>query len=117
MPRGVGAPDDGGEMIERRVSDLVNAQDRVERAALAFVREFDAVDVVRRGARLFGYGENLILGHIDELRVRIDEAADQPWAGNAVDLWTLPRHPLAGTGPEIAARRQALRNPTLDAAF
>src|SRR5262245_26965653 len=42
MARRVGASHDLGEVIERPIFDVVDTEDGVERATLAFVREFDA---------------------------------------------------------------------------
>ena len=112
---GVGAPDDGGEMVECRIPDAVDAQDGVEGAALAFVGEFDSVDVVRRSANLIGDVENGLGGNVDELRLRIDEAPDQPRTGDAVDLRTLARDPFARRRADRAAGRQPVCDPAGDA--
>ena len=69
------------------------------------MREFHPVDVVGNSTHLFGNGKNLVFRGIDEFSVGIDEALDQPGAGNAVDLRVFPRHPLAWSGPDVAARR------------
>ena len=42
MPRRIGAPNDGREMIKRGILDVVDAQDGIERAAFALMCEFDA---------------------------------------------------------------------------
>src|SRR5262249_52821926 len=107
---------DRGEAIERRVPDAVVMDDRVERAALADMAELDAVDVVWRGALLFRDREHLVHRHVDELGFRIDEARDQPRAGDAVDLWALARHPLVVPGSQLLARRQGVLGPARDAA-
>src|SRR5437868_3702198 len=96
-------------MIERRLLDVVDAQDGIERAAFTLVREFHPIDVVRNPSGPLGNGNNLILRDVDEFCSGVDEAPDQPWAGNAVDLWALSRHPLARTGADVAARRQSLQ--------
>src|SRR5437660_12398796 len=104
-------------MIERRVINVVDAQDGIERAALTLVREFHPIDVVGRSTRLERNGNNLVLRNVDEFCTGIDEATDQPRAGNSVDLRAFPRHPLAGTGADVAARRQSLLDPIAEAAF
>src|SRR3954469_23433863 len=101
-------------MVERRILDAVDAQDGVERAALAFVREFDPVDVVGRSARLFGDVEHILGRDVNELRLRIDETPDQPWTSDAIDLRVLSRHPLAWRWAQRPARRQTLCNPAVD---
>src|ERR1700726_5182990 len=98
-------------MIECRVLDVVDAQDGVERAALAFMGEFHPIDVVRNSAGLLRDGDDLILGNIDEFRVGIDEAPDEPGTGDAVDLRVFSRHPLAWSCPDVAACGQSLLNP------
>src|SRR5216683_6190531 len=104
-------------MIKRRILDLVDAQDGIERAAFALMREFHAIDVIRNPARLSGNSEDLILRDVDELCIGIDEAADQPGTGDAVDLRVLARHPLARSYPDVAARGQSPLNPIGNAAF
>src|SRR5262245_63920082 len=98
-------------MVERGILDAVDAQDGVERAALAFMRKLDAFDIVGRPAGLSGDVENILGRDVDELGLRIDEAPDQPRAGDAVDLRALARHPLAGRCADCSARRQALGYP------
>src|SRR5216683_3413185 len=104
-------------MIKRRILDLVDAQDGIERAAFALMREFHAIDVIRNPARLSGNSEDLILRDVDELCIGIDEAADQPGAGNSIDLWVFARHPFARSSADVAACRQSLFGPAGNAAF
>ena len=110
----VGPSDDLGQMVESRILDAVDAQDGVERASLAFVREFDPVDVVGRSARLFGDLEHVLGRNVNELRLRIDETPDQPWTGDAVDLRVLARHPFARRGSERPVCRETIVDPTSD---
>src|ERR1700716_1740723 len=99
-------------MVERRIPDVVDAQDGIERAALALVGEFHAVDVIRDSAGAFGDRNDLILRNVDELRVGIDEAPDQPGTGDAVDLWMFACNPLAWGSPDVAAGWEPLVRPT-----
>src|ERR1700675_2666520 len=101
MPRGVGAPDDCREMIERLVLDVVDAQDGIERAAFALMGEFHAVDVIGNSTRLLSNRDYLILRDVGELRIGIDEAPDQPGAGNTIDLRVFSRLPLARRSPNV----------------
>src|SRR5262249_59824396 len=94
MSRRVGASYNRGEAIERRVRDAEDAQDRIERAAFAFVRELDALDIVGNGAKRRGHVENVGWRHVDKNRIRIDEATDEPGAGDAIDLRLGARHPF-----------------------
>ena len=48
MPGRVGAPYDRGQVIERGIVDVVDAQNGVERAAFALMRELDPFNVVGR---------------------------------------------------------------------
>src|SRR6266481_5307330 len=104
-------------MIERWILDLVDAQDGIERAAFAFMREFHAIDVVRDPTQLFSDSQYLILRDIDEFRVGIDEAADQPGTGDTVDLRVFAGHPLPWSCPDVAAGRQSLFGPASNAAL
>src|SRR5260370_6927668 len=98
-------------MVEGRILDAVDAHDGIEGAALAFVGEFDALDVVGRSARRFGDLDNVLGGDVDEFRLRIDEAPDQPRTGDAVDFRALARNPLAGRRAAASMLRQTLASP------
>ena len=115
MARGICASHDFREMVEGRIFDAVDAHDGIEGTALAFVGEFDALDVVGRSARRFGDIENVLGGDVDEFRLRIDEAPDQPWTGDAVDFRALARDPLAGRRAYGSVRWETLCNPASDA--
>src|SRR5262249_17871223 len=95
MARCVGSAHDLGEVIESRIFNVVDAQDGVERATLAFVREFDAVDVVGRATDFLGKGHHLARWHVNEFGLRVDETRNQPRASDAVDLRSLARYPFA----------------------
>src|SRR3954463_15511597 len=113
----LGPSDDLGQMVESRILDAVDAQDGVERAALAFVREFHPVDVVGRSARLFGDVEHVLGQDVNELRLRIDETPDQPWTGDAVDLRPFARYPFARRRPDWPVRRKTIVDPIGDPAL
>src|SRR6476660_6652598 len=104
-------------MIQRRILDLVDAQDGIERAAFALMREFRAVDVVRDPAGFLGNGEDLILRDVDEFCVRIDEATDQPGTGNSVDLRVFACHPLARGRADVATGGQSVLSPVSNTAL
>ena len=84
--------------------------DRVERAALAFVSEFDALDVVGRCRRSSRATAITSLGrHIDEFRACGSmKRLIEPGAGDAVDLRTLARHPSL---LEVACRLRRVGKP------
>src|SRR6476646_9810188 len=67
VARRVGASDYFGQMVQSRIFDAVDAQDGVERAALAFMCELDAIDVVRRAAGFSGDLEHVIGRDVTEL--------------------------------------------------
>src|SRR5260370_22448378 len=104
-------------MIERRILDLVDAQDSVERTTLAVMREFHPIDVVRNPTRLFCNSKNLILGDVDEFCIGINEASDQPGTGDTVDLRVFACHPFARSSADVAACRQSLPSPIVNATF
>src|SRR5258707_1235113 len=81
------------------------------------MREFHTIDVVRNPTRLLSNSEYLILRHVDEFCIGIDEASDQPGTSNTIDLWVFSRHPLARGRPDVAACRHSLFGPTSNTAF
>src|SRR5512145_2988685 len=89
---------------------------RVEAALLADMGELDIGNVVRDR---FALGCNLPhfrCGDIEELGARIYEAADQPWAGDAVDLRPLARDPARRGVTRLPEKRAADFAPGFDAA-
>ena len=116
VPRRIGAADDQRQVIERRIADIVDAQEGIERAAFALVAELDAVDVVGRAAGLLGGSDHLARRHVDELRLRIDESRDQPRTRDAIDLRPLARHPFAGRRSDLSVRGKTCVHPGRDAA-
>ena len=109
-PRGVGAAHDQSQPRQRRLAfQPEQLEHGVEAAAFALVRDFDIGDVERDAAEFLG--RRLDIGRIDEqdLRIGVDEAADQPGAGDAVDLRPPPRHPDAGP-----SRREAFEGLAVD---
>src|SRR2546426_788296 len=93
-PRRIGASDDRRQMVERWIVDVVSSHDGVKRTAVADVSELDILDVVWCGTCLCGGREHVAGHHIEKFRVWINKAADQPWAGNAIDFWMFSRHPF-----------------------
>src|SRR5262249_40546463 len=75
---------------QRRVLELAALEEHLERALVALMGELGLEHVE---AQFAGVGAVAFARHELELRLRIDEAADQPGAGNAVDIDALPRHP------------------------
>ena len=118
--RGIGAANDAREAVERLVAQSEILDHGIERAGFAAVGECHAGNVERNCIPRAGLGEHLVRRHVVEVRQRIDEAADQPRAGDAVDLRPRARHPgrRAGAviGRGLAQMRIAGLDPALDAA-
>src|ERR1700752_4915904 len=92
----VGAADDDCQPVQGRVLQSIVSDKTVEGAQLPIMGErFGARDVVRCGSGLLGDGEDALCRDVQELGVRFEETPDQPWTGDAVDLRTFPRDPLA----------------------
>src|SRR5215218_6219056 len=95
VPRGIGAPHDQRQPVEARCGQLEMADDGVEGTELALMGEgFRAWQIVGGGAEFGRLGEDLAGGDVDELGIGLDEAPDQPGAGDAIDLRALAGNPL-----------------------
>src|SRR5947208_17117362 len=79
--------------------------------------ELHPFDVIGSTADIGGHFRNLGRRDIDEFGFGIDEPADQPRAGDAIDLGMLARHPLVLGGITLAPRRQLSLLPPSYAAF
>ena len=111
--RRVGGADDGRERVERRVGELVLPDERVEAAFGPDVRIRDVRDVVGGGAVRGGERAHLGVRHVEEFSRRIDEAADEPRAGDAVDLRPRARDPAGRRRERLHG--MALGLPSLEA--
>src|SRR5258706_5910811 len=106
-PRGVGTAHHGSDPIQSRVFDIKNADDCIEGTALADVPEFGAFDVIRNAADLLSDSSDLVRRHINKLGVGIDEARDEPWTSNAIDLGMFARDPFViRPAAELSSRGQ-----------
>src|SRR5260370_42410203 len=85
---------DQSEPLERRVLQSELEQDRLKAAAAVDVAQLDSAHVIGMRALSFGDGHHLRRGHVQELGVWIDEAFDQPGAGDSVDAGVFAGHPL-----------------------
>src|SRR5439155_26998881 len=90
---------DLGDIPQHRSAELVAAQEGLEAAVAAVVGELDAAHVERRcvGRHLFRVVDE------DELRFRVEEAADQPGAGGPVDVAMATSRPPHPTGSSTRA--------------
>src|SRR5204862_3315122 len=62
-----------------------------------------------------GIGEHLVAGHVDDLRLGVDELADQPRTGDPVGLRMLTGDPLHGVFLLQAGSRPSIWAPCLNA--
>src|SRR5262249_48959648 len=85
----VGLMDDAAEGLEPRHVEPVVANHDLERASAVVMAELLATDV--EGRRAFGQARRV--SDEQELRLGIDEAADQPGARRPVDVAVLAGHP------------------------
>ena len=99
-------PDDGGETQQRLGRQPERLDHDVEGAELAAMAPDHALDIERRGIEPVGDGLDLRRRHEQEHRARIDESADQPGTGDAVDL--RPRSGDPDRAPVPVALRHAL---------
>src|SRR5262245_21169112 len=113
----VGPPHDGRQAVEGRILDVVGLHDRIERTAVTTGAELDSLAVVWRASTLLRANLDRFRWNVDDFLERIDEAADQPWARDAIDLGMFARDPLVRASPGLPARGQAVLLPTCDAAF
>jgi hypothetical protein len=68
-----------------------------------------ALDIEGRGAKAFGHIRHIGGGNEEEDGARVDEAADQPWAGDTVHLRPGAGHPQ-GAAILITRRQGAERH-------
>jgi hypothetical protein len=73
MVGGVGTPNNPREMLKGRISNVVDAEEGIERASLAFMGELNVGNVIGDRALGFGYGKYLPSGHVDKLSIGVDE--------------------------------------------
>jgi hypothetical protein len=115
---GVGSPNDQRERIERRVADPIDFEKRIEAAQLAVMGErLGAGNVVSDGAGRPRHVEHLLGRDIEEGRLRLDKAPDQPWACDAVDFRALASNPAGRALRELMASRQLGFCPRCNAPF
>src|SRR6516225_8739223 len=78
--------------------------------------ELDALDIVWNRAGLAGGRKYFGRRHIKELGAGVDEAANEPRTGDAIDLRPLACDPFVGRHADFLTRWQILRSPSSDAA-
>src|SRR5882724_163827 len=110
---GIGAPDDHGEMMQGRIVQPVLLQKGIEAAEWPVVRQLDIRYVVGDSACFGGDRKHLVRRDEQELRRLVDEAHDEPRAGDAVDLRAFARDPFHERIPSYAAAFRAGRGTVL----
>src|SRR5262245_17514407 len=93
-PRRVGPAHDQRQAANRLVLHVVFLDDRIERTFFTVVAEFDAGNVVRDGARLARHALDLADRSEQEFRIAIDERANEPRTGNAIDFYISACNPF-----------------------
>src|SRR5262245_16573203 len=105
-------------MVERRILDFKDSDDRIERAAIADVAKFNVLDVIGGRTLRLGHRGDVGQGHVEKFSKRVDETTDQPWARDTVDLRMLARDPFVFDCTKVLARRQTggapFRNTTFE---
>ena len=119
MPVGIGGADHGGHAVQRLGVKLEIVKQRVKAALVAAVAEGHALDVKGDRAEPFGNGFDFGRGHEQKAGTGVDEAADQPGAGDAIDLWPVPGDPRGVGGGQRGKgkHRQTCRFPSQCSAF
>src|SRR5262249_21548399 len=90
----VGAVHDTRQQPQGGVIELVLLNQHLEGTQPVAVCVLGVRGVVRVGALAFSYLEYLVGGHVEELRVLVDEVLDQPGTGDPVGLRSCTCHPL-----------------------
>src|SRR5260370_40163322 len=98
--------DDLGQQVERWVLDLVLDDDRLEAASAVHVAQLDVGHVVGVSSLAVCHGPDLVRRDEEKLSLGVDEPADQPRAGDSVDVRVLPRYPLHRTTSWFAPHYQ-----------
>src|SRR5205085_3420885 len=117
-PCGIGPADDQRERVEPRVADPVDFEKRIEAAQFAVMGErLGAGNVISDGAGRPCHVEHLLGRSVEEGRLRIDKAADQPRTGDAVDFRALASDPARRALGELMAPWQFGFRPGCNAPF
>lgn len=92
--RHVCAVDDPGQAQQARLNQAIFQNDRLEGAASFMVPQLHTGGVERDRAGIFGHLVHLALGHKEKLSLVVDEARDQPGAGDTVDMYVRTSDPF-----------------------
>src|SRR5262245_13941132 len=111
MVGGVGTPNNKCKMLKRRIGNVVDAEEGIEGASFAFMGELNVGNVVGDGVLGLGFGEYLVGGHIAELGIGIDEAADEPRTRDPINLGPLASNPFVDVHRKLSAGGKSLCHP------
>src|SRR5262245_43594710 len=96
--------------MERAIGKLVFFHDRVEAALRTVVAQFDISHVEGNCILKLCCLHDFARRDVEKLSLRIDEALDQPWTGDAIHFWPLTRYPLHGSASFRTLAYQARNN-------
>src|SRR5262245_4306515 len=116
-PRGIGAAHDAGKPVQRLVLQSEIGDHGVETTSLTTVRQSHARDTEGNGVasrRFLNYASRRYV--VDD-RHWIDEAPDEPGAGNAVDLRPRSRYPGGRSAAIVDLRLSKMRIASFDPSF
>ena len=123
MAVGVGATDDGGEMGHGRTRQAKFFNHPVKGRPFPDMGPEDILDIEGNRAKARGHAFDLARGHEQKHGIGIDEAADEPWTGDPVDLGPRTGYPERGLSKAkgrqmIGSDKHAvLVTPCLEATF
>jgi hypothetical protein len=101
--RDIGRVHDLRHPFQRMVAaEFVIVDQDLEGALVPAVRELGVRRVEGVGAFALRDRQHLVRGDVDDLRFRVDEAADEPGAGNAVCLRAGSGHPFHADTSSVA---------------
>src|SRR5258708_14725719 len=108
LPLHVGPADDQRETVKRRITESVVLQKGLERTALSTMIQlhFGKPGCVKRDRSFSARGfEKLVFGHEEKLRLRVNEAKNEPRAGDAVHFNVGSSYPLHREPPQDTSQQ------------
>ena len=107
LPLHVGPADDQRETVKRRITEAVVLKKGLERTALSTMIQlhFGKPGCVKRDRPFSARGfEKLLFGHEEKLGLRVNEAKNEPRAGDAVHFNVGSSYPLHREPPQDASQ-------------
>src|SRR4051812_13213059 len=87
-------PDDQGKRLYGSVLNLMLPDKIIESAFCPIVCVFHSRNIKRGCRQLPAFFQYLVIRHVDDLCLSVDEPPDKPGTGKAIDLWFLPCDPF-----------------------